>query len=452
MGGQRRAGKGSVQTLYRMVEFLMKKRIPKRFGVSLFLLFVLLITGCAGAKLKDARTAFHQGNVQEAAKIIQETDSSGLSELEYLMEKGLLLHHSGEYEESIRELRRAADLIREQDVISLSQQASSLVINEWVTEYKGEYSERLWVHTYLMMNYLLLKQYEDALVEAKQTQKILDEYPEALSREYFTRAMIALCYEVVQEYNDAYIVYQKLAKTIPDPSLVKPHVQRLSRMLGFQDELEPSGKGEKEPEPVPAANGNSAELILFVSMGDGPQKVSGDILLPPGVRVSFPRYKKQHSYTGIPEVVDSNYRKQSNIIETDVLAVANDSLDDRAKLIYAKEAARIAAKEVIIRGFERDNKDPLAGLLIRLAFIAMEEADTRGWDTLPAKLSLVRVFLEPGTHKLHVNIRDGGYGNTVDLPEIRLSRGEKVFYSLRASGGSTSVNGMREMELNIDDK
>jgi len=430
----------------------MKKRIPKRFGVSLFLLFVLLTTGCAGVKLKDARTAFHQGNVQEAAKIIQETDSSGLSELEYLMEKGLLLHHAGEYEESIRELRRAAELIREQDVISLSQQASSLVINEWVTEYKGEYSERMWVHTYLMMNYLLLKQYEDALVEAKQTQKILDEYPEALSREYFTRAMIALCYEVVQEYNDAYIVYKKLAETIPDLSLVKPHVQRLSRILGFQDELEPSGKDKKDPEPVPADSGNSAELILFVSMGDGPQKVSGDILLPPGVRISFPRYKKQHSYTGIPEVVDSNSRKQSNIIETDMLAVANDSLDDRAKLIYAKEAARIAAKEVIIRGFERDNKDPLAGLLIRLAFIAMEEADTRGWDTLPAKLSLVRVFLTPGTHNLHVNIRDGGYGNTIDLPEIRLSRGEKVFYSLRASGGSTSVNGMREMELTIEDK
>ncbi|MBA4368594.1 MAG: hypothetical protein C0403_13265, partial [Desulfobacterium sp.] len=271
------------------------------------------------------------------------------------------------------------------------------------------------------------------------------------SREYFTRAVIALCYEVLQEYNDAYIVYKKLAETIPDPSLVKPQIQRLSGMLGFQDELEPAGKGEKESGPIPAANGNSAELILFVSMGDGPQKVSGDILLPPGVRVSFPRYKKQKSYFGSPEVMDFNSRKPSNIIETDILAVAGDSLDDRAKLIYAKEAARIAAKEMIIRGIDRDNKDPLAGLLIRLAFIAMEEADTRGWDTLPAKLSIVRVFLKPGTHKLRVNIQDGGFGNTIDLPEIRFSRGDKVFYSLRASGGSTSVNGMRETERNTAD-
>jgi uncharacterized protein len=150
-------------------------------------------------------------------------------------------------------------------------------------------------------------------------------------------------------------------------------------------------------------------------------------------------------------VMDFNSRKPSNIIETDILAVAGDSLDDRAKLIYAKEAARIAAKEVIIRGFERDNKDPLAGLLIRLAFIAMEEADTRGWDTLPAKLSLVRVPLEPGTHKLRVTIQDGGFGNTIDLPEIQFSRGDKVFYSLRVSGGSTSVNGMRETEFNTAD-
>lgn len=421
----------------------MRDRMPNRFWVSLFILSALLITGCAGAKLKDARSAFHRGDVREASQIIREADGSGLSKLEYLMEKGMMLHHSGEYEKSIRELRQAADLIREQDIVSLSQQAGSIVINEWVTEYKGEYAERLWVHTYLMMNYLLLMKHEDALVEAKLTQRVLDEYPEALARDYFSRALIALCYEMLQEYNDAYIVYKKLAEVIPDKSLVTPHIRRLAKKLGFQDDPELSGGGKQDSGPVLPSGGNSAELILFVSMGSGPQKTAGNLLLPPGVRISFPRYKKQSSYTGRPEVVGSNVRKTSAIIETDMLSVAKDSLDERAKLIYTKEAARIAAKEVIIRGFERNNKDSPVGLLLRLAFIAMEEADTRGWETLPAKLSMVRVFLEPGTHKLRVNIR-GGSDNTIDLPEIRFLPGEKVFYSLRSSGGSTSVYGMRK--------
>ena len=44
-----------------------------------------------------------------------------------------------------------------------------------------------------------------------------------------------------------------------------------------------------------------------------------------------------------------------------------------------------------------------------------------------------------------LNLNDGS-ANTIELPEITFSKGEKVFYSLRASGGSTSVNGMREEE------
>jgi hypothetical protein len=428
----------------------MQSRIPKLFRITLLFLFVLFATGCAGAKLKDARQAFHRGNVREAAEIIHKADSSGFSKLEYLMEKGLLLYQSGEYENSIREFRQAADLIRELDVISVSQQASSLVINEWVTEYKGEYSERLWVHTYLMMNYLLLMKNEDALVEAKQAQQFLDEFPDALSGAYFTRALIALCYEGLDEYNDAYIVYKNLAKAMPNPSLVQPHIKRLGRILGFQDELEPEDGAGKEQDGMSFANGSLAELIMFISIGNGPQKISGNILLPPGIRISFPRYKKQRNNTDSPKVFDFRTRKASNQIETDIVAVANDSLDERAKQIYAKEAARIAAKELIVRGFERNNKDSMAGLLIRLAFIAMEEADTRGWHTLPAKLSLVRVYLEPGTHKIKVDIREGGAANFIDLPEITFSPGEKVFYSLRASGGSTSANEMREELLNND--
>ena len=93
-------------------------RIPKQFQISLLLLFVCLATGCAGARLKDARQAFYRGDVREATEIINKADSSGLSKLEYLMEKGLLLYQSGEFEGSIRELRQAADLIQDQDVIA----------------------------------------------------------------------------------------------------------------------------------------------------------------------------------------------------------------------------------------------------------------------------------------------------------------------------------------------
>ena len=414
-------------------------RSQKTFCLLLLALSFFIFIGCAGAGLKKARRAFHNGDTSRAVDILSDVDDSGLSRLVYLMEKGLLLHQAGRYEDSVRELRKASDLIREQDIISAGQQASSLVVNEWVTEYKGEYCERLWVHTYLMMNYLLLGEYESALVEAKKAQKVYDQFPEALSEEYFTRALIALCYENLNEYNDAYIAYKKLAESMTNPSIVRPDIDRLAGMLGFDDEISDT------PQIVYTA-ADSAELVLFVSLGKGPVKISGNIVLPPGIRFSFPRYKKQDEKVGRAEVFVFESRKQVISVETDVVGVAGNSLDERAKAIYLKEAARLAAKEVIIREAGKD-RDNIVTVLLRLAFMLMEEPDTRSWQTLPAKLSLVKLPLEPGAHKIRVQIRGNGSVKDIDLPEIEFYRGQRVFYSVRASGGSVSEQGRKKPEM-----
>jgi hypothetical protein len=417
-------------------------RSQKTICLLLFAISFFIFIGCAGAGLKDARRAFHNGDAPHAVTILSDEDDSGLSRLVYLMEKGLLLHQAGRYEESVRELRKASDLIREQDIVSVGQQTGSLVVNEWVTEYKGEYCERLWVHTYLMMNYLLLGQYEAALVEAKQAEKVYDKFPEALSEEYFTRALIALCYENLNEYNDAYIAYKKLAETMKNSAIVQPDIDRLAGMLGFDDEI------SNKPQTVYTAAG-SAELVLFVSLGNGPVKIPGNIILPPGIRFSFPRYEKQDKRVGSAKVFDSGSRKRVIPLETDVVGVAKKSLDERATEIYVKEAARLAAKEVIMRQIGKD-QDDIVKILLRIAFMIMEQPDTRSWQTLPAKLSLIKLPLKPGTHKIRVQIRGGGSMKDIDLPEIEFFRGQRVFYSVRASGGSVSAQGRKEPEMDSE--
>ena len=78
------------------------------------------------------------------------------------MEKGLILHYLGEYEKSCDILLKASNLIKYQDQISISDQSSAVLINDKVTTYKGEYCERLWVHTFLMINFLLQQKNESA--------------------------------------------------------------------------------------------------------------------------------------------------------------------------------------------------------------------------------------------------------------------------------------------------
>jgi hypothetical protein len=68
-----------------------------------------------------------------------------------------------------------------------------------------------------------------------------------------------------------------------------------------------------------------------------------------------------------------------------------------------------------------------------MAFIAMEEADTRCWQTLPAAFKLVKVPVRAGTHRFRVmfNSTEQGGGTEVILPEVHVRRGGRAFYSIR---------------------
>jgi tetratricopeptide (TPR) repeat protein len=206
------------------------------FSALLFSFF--LLAGCAAGNINKARNKFYAGRTQKAAEILSEKEPSKRDRLLFLMEKGMVFHHLGQYESSIKEFLKASNLVEQQETISLTRQTTSLITTEWITEYKGEYSERLWIHTYLMMNYLILNKYEDALVEAKQALEILQKHSESLSGSYFTRALIALCYDNLMEFNDAYIEYKKLSELLPDLSQVATDLYRLSTALGFAEEAE----------------------------------------------------------------------------------------------------------------------------------------------------------------------------------------------------------------------
>ncbi|OQX03141.1 MAG: hypothetical protein BWK80_56300 [Desulfobacteraceae bacterium IS3] len=405
-----------------------------RFTYRLVLLSGLLIwiAGCTSVPLREARTAFYSHQFQKAEVSLSKPEEfSNRDKLLLFMEKGLILHHVGKYEDSVKEFLNASYLIKKQDVISVSQQAASLVTTEWITEYKGEYSERLWVHSYLMMNYLLLNKYEDALVEAKQALRLMEQYPIALSDDYFTRALIALCYEILGENNDAYIEYKKLNEAIPDDTAIAEKLYRLAVKLGFHDDAK-RYKGFVSKEKLQDA---AAELILFAGIGNAPKKIAGNIIIPPTIRISFPQYQYQE-----PDMAEITVSESSQnllpmmVVRTSVDNVCRASLSHRASKIMIKEAARAAVKETLARAVESRNHE-LVGALFRAVLFITEEPDTRSWETLPASLYLLRFPLVPGTHSLNITIsrQDGRQIENIALPVITLSPGQKGFHSIRVT-------------------
>ena len=127
-------------------------------------------------------------------------------------------------------------------------------------------------------------------------------------------------------------------------------------------------------------------------------------------------------------------------VTTDLGQVARTSLEERAKRILIKETARVIAKEAIAQKVESE-ADAMVSLVTRLVLIAMEEPDTRSWQTLPASNSLLRLPLEPGTYRLTVKIKGGGPSNAIDLPPITMEKGRRIFFALRVNDNHVSIHG-----------
>jgi hypothetical protein len=259
---------------FNRINMVKGSRINRPFKCACLLLCLIsiAISGCS-VKLNQARKDFYSGRINQASTALSNPeDVSSTDHLLYYMEKGAILHHAGDYPGSIDLLLNAAALISEQEMISAGQQAASLVTSEWMTDYKGEYAERLLVHTYLMMNFLMTGNHESALVEAKQALEVYTDYPEACSADYFTRALIAHCFEALNEINGAYIEYKKLAKLMGDPAPVARKLCELAGRLGFYDDVAHYKQFIPESE-LKRSDRKAGELIVFVSQGKSPVKI-----------------------------------------------------------------------------------------------------------------------------------------------------------------------------------
>jgi tetratricopeptide (TPR) repeat protein len=394
---------------------------------------LLMATGCA-TDLDRAGESFYRGQPEESLAILSQfSDLGRKNQLLRLMEQGVVFHQLGEYERSADALLDAAALMEELNKISVTEQTGSLVLNEWITKYKGEYSERLWVHTYLMMDFLLLNRPESALVEAKRALKVFDAFPEALARDHFSRALIALCFENLFEYNDAFIEYRKLAEQLSSRSVAAWELSRIASLLGMPDEARAYREEVPEAFRHLAKDADESELILFISLGRGPIKHSGDIIVPPGTRFSFPVYQ-EHDYVDTEiAILEDERRLVNTVITTHVYDVSHDALEARKGYIFGKELARVSTKEILVHELEEDRDTWYLGILARMGFITMEEADTRCWQTLPAAFKLVKVPVCAGAHRFRVmfNPTEHGGGTEVILPEVHVRRGGRAFFSIR---------------------
>ncbi len=426
--------------------------------ICLFSLFLLFLTSCANshfATMRDVQQALQSENYQRAEDLI-----TGKKELKkarnlvlYFLDAGMIAHLNGKYEESNRLLAQAVTRMEELDVISLSGTASEWLFSEKIQPYRGEDFERVIVHYYMALNYLMLDKLEEALVECRRVNLLLREFNDRYEHKnvYKTDAFMlylsGIIYDAMGEVNDAFIDYRHAYHTYlndyksnygtPVPGQLTEHLLRTSSALGFNDIFERYEREFSQTTwPIQKEYRNAARLVVIWDNAFIPYKVERtfrnyielnddkdagcyvkftfpDFVLP------IPRFTRAEAFV--------NGTAHTLELSEDLAQIAIKNLEDRRLRALAKSVTRNLIKCAAEYEIEKENR--FLGFLFGVLTEVTEGADTRHWFLLPANIHLTQFLLPPGVTNVELTFSSplGQSLHHKRYENVMLKQGETTF-------------------------
>ncbi len=352
----------------------------------------------------------------------------------FYLDKGLVQHHAGKYKESDASFDIAERRMDELYTTSLSKAGAMLVINDATMDYAGEPFERTLTHVCRALNYVLLGNHDEALVESRKVERFLTELGDkAGSRnvykdDAFARYLDAMLYADAGKRDDARISYQAAKVAYAD----------YQRTYGT-----PAPRFD-----FPKAAKNRGELVFIHYNGVAPRKItqtlqvswnqaipmmrqSGDAeaedarvknaltagFMGSAVTVAFPVYTQDPYMITSSEVLVDGKPAASTILMEDVAAIAIKTFEQRIGVIKARAIARATIKYILAESAAKAAaaacdkqfsgwqatlcKGATRGVAHGAAAVS-EYADTRSWAVLPAQIRMARVKLDAGKHDVAV--------------------------------------------------
>jgi hypothetical protein len=233
------------------------KRYWRFAFVALSLLFLL---GCANkglARLEEVREERNSGDYAGAlVKIQQNPDWYGSKDaVLYYMDQGLLLHYLGQYDSSIVYLEKAVQEIDALYGISISEEGTSFLSNDFMRAYRGRSYEKAALHQFLMLNYMAQEKWASAVVEARRAELLFERLYQQDEEGFYEDPVFyffaALAYAHEGEVDNEQIAAYKCAKAyrradVNMPELLRDYVAytlRRGKRIDDLQELELSQYG-----------------------------------------------------------------------------------------------------------------------------------------------------------------------------------------------------------------
>jgi hypothetical protein len=414
---------------------------------------VLGLSSCASytERTSVALGEFERGDFEAAGARFDERETTGSAFLQGA-ESGMAALASGNWSVAQDRFYAAADVVEELEDRSiveptkLGEQMLSWVVNEGTNTYLGEGYERVTLRAALAMTYLALGDLDGVWVETQRGNQILEAEEQLYETKYAAGGighfMSAISFELNEQYDNAYINYERMANKGVGLELAGSALVRIARMLRYDDEL--PGLIEAHGEPLELPEG-AANIVLIAGVGLGPYKTAVTIPVPTGdglFQWSVPHYEaRQQTVSGLELHVPSA-SVGSSVVEN-VTEVARKNLDDRMAWLAIKSAARGVFKHQLTRQLEEEAG--AAGWVAGTLFtVFTERADLRSWLTVPDTWQAARLFVAPGEHEVSVAAIGG---EEVFLGTYQLDPGETMFVLVRTVGPAVYAHALGGLRI-----
>ena len=402
--------------------------------------------GCASyLKQADQTKDYLRAGQYDAAlnELKTKAESPGKDQLMYLLDYATTLQIKGDYKASAQAFQAADKLVDENDYHSVTQVLGATLGSEEMIQYKGESYEKFLINSLNAINYLMLGDYYNALVECRRINNKISAFkmegrdPYELSS--FARYLAAIIWEADKKYDDAYLEYEGAYKL--DSSI--PFIQTdLIRSAQLSQKYDLVKKWKKEfdykdlgSELNPVKDKSLGELVVIYQQGFGARKV------PRYDSPRFPMLRTEYSQTAAAQVevmtIEGDSQTSKAITKTrviyDIDSMAIKTLDKDYAALVARRIGGVVAKAVVSDQIRQKNQ-----LLGNLAWIAMnvsDRADLRQWSTLPAKIQMSRIYLKPGSYKVRIkslNFNDSETGDHELVTDVIIKPGQKAFVNYRS--------------------
>jgi hypothetical protein len=394
-------------------------------GTGFILAIILQSCATYGQDAVSLRDGLLTGRPDLSLAIAEEKDRQQ-TEVISSLEKGMLRRMNNDFSGSNQIFEVAKQQIEALYGISISENLTSVTINDTLRGYVGDRYEQLLLHAYMAMNYIELGQLDGARVEMLQANVKMMEWGDEPDEDACLRYLEGIIYETLGEldnalisYRKAYLVYKEKSGTLYPytPTVLKKDLLRLLAWQGLWSEYKTYAKEFNLTDYKPVKPSKEyGDLVVILNNGLAPIKSEAAIPIfssevQQNLRVAFPVYRENKQLLYTPNVEVNNNQYALETVE-DIDALARHALEEAMPGIMARATTRAVVK--YNTQHTANENSSLAGLLMTVTNLVTERADTRSWTTLPQEIQLQRILLPVGEYPVKIQMLNTA-GQVVDV-------------------------------------